>query len=399
MAERNADVLVTGHVTLDLTPSLEGLRGHLRDLLLPGTLVHTGPMTVSNGGTVTNVGMALHRLGIHVGLAGKVGGDELGRAILSILGRQGLDKGMIVSEKEDTAYALVIAPPGVDRMFLYYPGVNDTFMARDALEALATFDPAPRIVHFGYPTLMRSMYLDGGKELVKVLSGLRHAGVVVTLDVSQPDPASESGKQDWRDIMAAALPYVDVFMPNIEESLFLLEREQFFAIGGGTAEDVFGHIGPDGVSEVARTILDLGAGVAAVKCGSNGVCVRTGTAEALAPVAQKLGLDLASWKERTLWAEAVVVERIATATGAGDCAVAGFLAAMSRGEGLETAARIACAVGAQNLSAVDTVSGVRSYEETLEQIADCSYRPLEPVSAGWRHLPTPGVWEYTGQGK
>lgn len=393
MAPRAADVLVTGHVSLDITPSLEGLSADLKHLLVPGTLVYTGPATVSTGGTVTNVGRALHRLGIPVKLAGKIGNDPLGHVSLSILSESGLEDGMIVSEGEDTSYCIVIAPPGVDRMFLHYPAANNTFAAADALGALAKLDPQPKIVHFGYPTLMRGMYLDGGKELVKLLSGLHRAGVVVTLDVSQPDPASESGRQDWREILGASLPYVDLFMPNVEESLFLLDPKRFKSIGGATAEAVFNAIGADGVAGVAQTILDLGAGVAAVKCGSNGVCVCTGTAEALSPVARKLGLDLASWKERTLWAEAVVVEKMVNATGAGDCAVAGFLAAMSRGEGIEMTARIASAVGAQNLSAADTVSGVRTYEETLEQLADCAYRPLKAVPAGWRHLATPGLWE------
>ncbi len=393
MTEQRADVLVAGHVSLDITPSLEGLSGDLKRLLLPGTMVRTGPATVSTGGAVTNVGTALSRLGVSTRLAGKVGNDELGRVVLSILAKHGLDDGMIVVDGEETSYAIVIAPPGVDRMFLHHPGANDSFVADDALGAL---EPQPKIVHFGYPSVMRGMYLDGGKELVKLLSGLHRSGAVVTLDVSLPDAASESGRLDWREILAGALPYVDVFLPNIEESLFLLEREQLTALGGGTAEELFARIGPDGVSKVCRTILDLGTAVAVVKCGSNGLCVRTGTAEALAPVAQKLGLDLGAWKDRTLWAEALVVEQTGTATGAGDCAVAGFLAAMSRAEGLETAARISCAVGAQNLSAVDTVSGVRSYEETLEQLASCSYRPLEPVSAGWRHLPTPGLWAPAG---
>jgi sugar/nucleoside kinase (ribokinase family) len=120
--------------------------------------------------------------------------------------------------------------------------------------------------------------------------------------------------------------------------------------------------------------------------------VRTGSAEALGPVAQQLGLELGAWKDRTVWAEALVVEKVVSTAGAGDCCAAGFLAAMSRGESVGTAARFACAVGAQNVTAMDTVSGVRSYEETLEQLATCSFRPLDPVPSGWRHLPTPGLW-------
>ena len=389
MTGASADILVTGHVCLDITPSLADLSGDLKRLLVPGTLVRVGAATVATGGAVPNVGIPLKRLGVSTRLAGRIGDDELGRAVLAILAKHGLDGGMIVSSGQATSYTIVIVPPGVDRMFLHHPGANDTFVVDDVLGAL---DPPPRLVHFGYPTVMRRMYLDGGKELVRLLGAFRRTGAVVTMDTSLPDPASEAGKQNWREILAAALPHVDAFMPSLEESLFLLERERFSALAAQGLEDVFDGIGPEGVSELCRTILDLGAAIAVVKCGSHGLCVRTGSAEALAPVAERLELDLGAWKERTLWAEGLVVEQIASATGAGDCCVAGFLAAMSRGEGLETAARIACAVGAQNLSAVDPFSGVRSYEETLEQLATCSYRPLEPVPPGWRHLQAPGLW-------
>jgi len=296
---------------------------------------------------------------------------------------------MIVMSGQATSYSIVVAPPGVDRMFLHHPGANDTFVADDLAAAL---DPPPKLVHFGYPPLMRRLYLDGGAQLVRLLQTLRESGAVITMDMTFPDPASEAGTQNWREILGAALPYVDVFMPSLEESLFLLERERYDELGGGTAEALFATLGVEGISAICRTILDLGAAVAVVKCGCCGLCVQTGTAEALAPVAHKLGLDLGAWKERTLWAETLAVEATGSATGAGDCAAAGFLAAMVRGETLEMAARIACALGAQNVTAVDAVSGVRSYEETLEQLAACTYRPLEPVPAGWRHLPTPGLW-------
>jgi len=389
MSEETVDVLVAGHVCLDITPSLADLTGDLKHVLAPGKMVRTGPATISTGGAVPNVGIPLKRLGVSTKLAGKIGDDEFGRVVLSVLAAHGCSEGMIIAHGQDTSYSVVVSPPGVDRMFLHHPGANDTFVVEDMIEALS---PPPRLVHFGYPPIMRRMYQDGGKELIRLLSALRQSGAVVTMDTTFPDPASEAGRQNWREIFGAALPYVDVFMPSLEESLFLLERERFDELGGGTAEELFAQLGVEGITEVCRTILDLGAAVAVVKCGCCGLCVQTGSGESLAPVAERLGLNLAAWKERTLWAEVLEVEATGSATGAGDCAVAGFLAAMVRGEGLEMATRIACALGAQNVTAVDAVSGVRSYEATLEQLATCSYRPLDLVPPGWRHLPTPGLW-------
>jgi sugar/nucleoside kinase (ribokinase family) len=62
------------------------------------------------------------------------------------------------------------------------------------------------------------------------------------------------------------------------------------------------------------------------------------------------------------------VEEIASTTGSGDASVAGFLAALLRGEGPRRCMAALTAVGAQNLSAVDAVSGVRSWQETLRQL-------------------------------
>jgi sugar/nucleoside kinase (ribokinase family) len=382
-------VLVAGHACLDITPSLAEVRGELSRLIVPGKLVKVGPATVSTGGAVLNVGIPLKLLGVPTKLAGKIGDDELGRVLLSILSRYELGEGMIVARGQDTSYSIVISPPGVDRMFLHHPGANDTFVVDDMLGAL---EPPPAIVHFGYPPVMRRLYLDGGKELVRLLSTVGQMGAVVTLDTSFPDPASEAGRLDWHEILGAALPHVDAFMPSIEEALFLLDRARFDALDCASAEALFDRLGPDGVCEVCGTILDLGAAIAVVKCGGRGLCVRTGSGEVLAPIARRLGLGLGAWKERTLYAEALDVEVTGSATGAGDCAVAGFLAAMTRSEGLETAARIACAVGAQAVSAVNTVSAIRTYEETLEQLATCAYRSLASVPAGWRHLRVPGLW-------
>ena len=47
MTGARADILVTGHVCLDITPSLADLSGDLKRLLVPGTLVRVGPATVA----------------------------------------------------------------------------------------------------------------------------------------------------------------------------------------------------------------------------------------------------------------------------------------------------------------------------------------------------------------
>ena len=127
------DVIVAGHVCLDIIPTFQSGAGKLDEVLVPGKLIDMGAAVVSTGGTVSNAGLALHRLGLDVGLMGKVGDDIFGRAILELFNRQeaSLTENMIVQSGEETSYTVVLSPPGIDRIFLHCPGANDTYCAAD----------------------------------------------------------------------------------------------------------------------------------------------------------------------------------------------------------------------------------------------------------------------------
>ncbi|MGZ3675869.1 MAG: carbohydrate kinase family protein, partial [Ktedonobacterales bacterium] len=64
-------IAVAGHICLDVIPAMSGAS----DALRPGALVHVGPAQFATGGTVANVGLALHRLGMRPRLIGKIGDD------------------------------------------------------------------------------------------------------------------------------------------------------------------------------------------------------------------------------------------------------------------------------------------------------------------------------------
>ncbi|HOI56715.1 MAG TPA: carbohydrate kinase family protein, partial [Phycisphaerae bacterium] len=131
MSETPADIVVAGHTCLDIIPCLDGIAVRSGRLFAPGALVNVGPASVATGGAVPNTGVALYRLGLMPRLIGKLGDDPLGQLVLDILRNHHLSLAdhMIVAPGEHTSYSLVISPPGVDRTFLHYPGVNDTFAA------------------------------------------------------------------------------------------------------------------------------------------------------------------------------------------------------------------------------------------------------------------------------
>src|ERR1019366_10596988 len=78
------EVVIAGHVSLDVFPTLYG-----PVKIEPGRLVVVGPAVLSTGGVVANTGVALHRLGVRVGLVAKVGADMFGTAVLESLARHG----------------------------------------------------------------------------------------------------------------------------------------------------------------------------------------------------------------------------------------------------------------------------------------------------------------------
>ena len=65
-------------------------------------------------------------------------------------------------------------------------------------------------------------------------------------------------------------------------------------------------------------------------------------------------------------------------TGSGDSTIAGFLAAILHDLPPDKALQAALAVGACNVEAPDALSGLRSWEATLERI-----------HAGWKQKPEP----------
>ncbi len=79
--------------------------------------------------------------------------------------------------------------------------------------------------------------------------------------------------------------------------------------------------------------------------------------------------------------------------GSGDSTIAGFLAGLLRGLSPEAAVTAAVAVGACNVEAADTLSGLRSWEETMARVAAGWERhPLEISAGGWRFEEGWGCW-------
>lgn len=376
---RPVEAVVAGHICLDVIPEFPS---HVTaGALSPGSLVKVGPALRSTGGAVANTGLALHRLGIGVRLVGKVGRDLFGEEILNILRARSeeLASGMIMSGRDSSSYTVVISPPGTDRMFLHCPGANDTLSSRDVPDsALAE----ARLLHFGYPPLMRQMYLKDGDELRRLMKRARRMGLTTSLDMAEPDAASEAGRVDWVKLLRNVLPLVDIFVPSVQEVLFMADRARYAKLTKRTgAIDIRRDVTKGLLQELSGKLLEWGAAVVMIKLGDQGAYLRTSEDKIrLAGMGHCTPGNLEPWIGRELVAPCFRAKVVGT-TGSGDCTIAGFLAGVLKGLSPEQCLRSAVAVGACSVEAADATSGVPEWN-VVERRMRAGWKTMESAICG-----------------
>ncbi|MGI6148030.1 MAG: carbohydrate kinase family protein [Firmicutes bacterium] len=351
------EIVTAGHLCLDIIPkwgtgSLEAIQ--------PGKLVVLDGVAFATGGAVSNTGISLKRLGLSPILIGRVGDDHLGEIVRRIYAEEGVAaQHLVVCPGATTSYTIVLNPPESDRAFLHYPGTNDQFSPDDV-----DFSALPQgLFHFGYPPLMAQMYKERGSLLVELFQKAKSAGMVTSLDMAMPDPNSPAGRAPWREILRAVLPYVDVFLPSIDELMYMLGRSR-------AATNLAA------VEEAAAAVLEMGTAVVGIKLGDQGLYLET------SPRAGALFGQ--GWAERQLMAPCFRVDVQGT-TGAGDATIAGFLAALAEGRGPEETLTLAVAVGAHCVEALSATAGIPHLGQVEGRIeAGWPRRPVALQSSGWQ---------------
>ncbi len=369
-------VTVAGHICLDIIPQIPdtGVK-EISELLKPGKLINVGEAKISTGGPVSNTGIALKKLGLNVAFMARVGQDQFGKLIIDLLAKQGQTAGVFQSPQDKSSYTIAIAPPGIDRIFLHDPGANDHFSSSDLNEEIIL---QSRLFHFGYPPLMANCYQNDGDELAKIFRLAKSTGATTSLDMALPDPNSPSGKAPWRKILEKVLPYVDIFLPSIEEVFFMLDPEKYVTVKllAGT-KDVVDFIDSGDYSRLARECIQLGSKIVALKTAHRGFYIQTDDLERQKDLGATPPKDGKNWSNRELWCPAFRVEKIASATGSGDSAIAGFLAAYLKGCSIEKTLKYANCVGYQNLHELDAVSGIKSWGQTTDILESCKLELID----------------------
>jgi sugar/nucleoside kinase (ribokinase family) len=262
------------------------------------------------GGTVIDTA----KLGLKSLAVGAVGDDEKADWVLLTLAKHGIDTSAMQRLKGvPTSATILNVRPNGDRPALHVRGASDHFdVPASAYDQV--FD-AP-IIHLGGTGLLKR--LDGPAS-VTLLKEAKKRGRIVAFDLI-------GASAETLGIVEPLLPYIDYFMPSIEE-----------------ARDMSGQSSPD---DCARFYLDRGASCCVFTLGGDG-----------AFYAHKDGTRLKS--------PAYEVKVVDT-TGCGDAFDAGFIAALHHKMDVEMSLRFAQASAGLVATGLGSDAGIRSFEHTLK---------------------------------
>jgi sugar/nucleoside kinase (ribokinase family) len=303
---RKYDIITFGDLCVDLIVTGEDVVpefGQVEKLV--------GEYELEMGGSCAIFACQAARLGLRVGILGRVGDDEFGHLVLRRLNESGVDTGhILVDPSLKTGLGIALCKDD-DRAILTYMGSICALRPHDVSDA---FLASARHMHYG------SFFLHTGlvAHAPDIFRRARALGLSTSLDTNW-DP-----EESWDTTLADLLPLTDILMPNEQEVRFISGRE------------------------------DLDAAVAWIqKRGIPIVTLKLGTQGARIYAAQE-------------YFECAVEEATSgDSVGAGDSFDAGFLGGWLRGLPLERCLDIACQCGRSVASAMGGLAGQPIWEEVV----------------------------------
>lgn len=280
-------------------------------------------------GTAAGASVDLAKLGASVLAMGAIGDDAAGNFIVDTMTRYGIDtRGLVRKSGVQTSATMLPIRPNGERPALHVLGANAELTLDDLdWDAIA----AARHLHFGGTYLMPKL---DGEPTARVLRFAREHGVTTTLDMIAID------RPDLLAVLEPALPYVDYFMPGLDEARMICGRQDR--------------------RDVIRFFLDRGVGHTVFKMGGDGSSIAW------------RGSDGEIEEIRLPALEATVVD----STGCGDSYCAGFIVGVLAGWDLEQCGRLGTACGALVISGLGSDAGIVDLETTVRFMNEATSLPL-----------------------
>lgn len=276
-----------------------------------GTTAFVETIETRVGGSAANTARALGILQVPVRAVAMLGRDPAGETIRQELVRCNVDISCLETVDEPSPQTVVLVNSNGDRQFLHRKGCSDIAF-REGLN----FTPQclSGIAHFHLASLFVVPHLRTNAPTM--LQEAHTRGLTTSLDTSwDPD-------EEWMKVLEPCLPHLDI--------LFMNEDEAAQIAGLKTVE------------AMARAAIGRGTGMVVIKQGHQGCRIYTESQSIACP-----SYDV----------------QVRDTTGAGDCFVAGFLAACLEGAPHERAGLIANATGALSVQQVGAIEGLLSRSE------------------------------------
>ena len=357
--------LVAGTIALDIIPVFPAEETR-ETLLSEGKTIYIDGINLVLGGCVSNTGIAMHRLGAEVTLTSKLGRDPLSRVISDLLDQEGVKSRLVVSEDQVCSATIVAAPKNCDRTFWHRRGASQVYAFSDIPDELLK---EADLFHFGYPTGMKCMHIDGGERLSKLFRTVKEAGITTSLDLSLPGQNSDSGRADWKSILKKTLPFVDVFLPSLEELLFLFHRDRYLDIlRRAQGKYAIDYIDLSVLDELSDEVMNLGVKVFGLKLGKKGLYLRTTDSHGFTGFGKLSDVVSESWYERELLDPPFKPECMISTNGAGDTAIAGFLCGMMDGCTADECIRLGNGAATTRIEAVNGVHALDGTRKIQQRI-------------------------------
>jgi len=199
-----------------------------------GMLANISDISRAVGGCVPNTAINLAKIDSSIPLSaiGKIGNDENGRYLISMLETHGIDCSHIsLSDVKPTSFSDVMSLPSGERTFFHSRGANAEFSIEDIdISALNC-----EIFHIGYILLLDRFDApdaEYGTVMARLLHDVQAAGIKTSFDL-----VSDSGA-DYKRVVLPALRYCDYAIVNEFESSMLTALSPYNSDGSINTENI-----------------------------------------------------------------------------------------------------------------------------------------------------------------
>ncbi len=298
------------------------------------------------GGCVPNTILDLKKIDDTLALTalGRAGADEAGNYVVSTLEKSGIDVSNVVRDGNlPTSFSdAMCARDTGERTFFHCRGANAAFCPSDVpIERLDC-----KMLHIGYLLLLDSFDerdSEYGTVMARFLHDAQEIGIMTSID-------AVSGNDGFRETVLPALKYCDNAIMNEIEACAAVDLP---------ARDFSGKLLSENIRETLLRLKDCGVkNRAIIHCPEAGFCIdETGAFEAVPSLKLPEGY-------------------IQGSVGAGDAFAAGCLYAIYNGMNTREMLRFASAAAAANLSAADSVSGMKHHSEIRKMMNEWERRTL-----------------------